>query len=339
MSRNNPVFTVAAAALAAVCLSATARAESNQVRFAEQFGLLYLPLHVVVGEKLVQKHAASAGLGDVKVSMVALSGGAAVNQALLSGNVEFAAGGIGPLLAIWDKTRGSDDVKAALDIAKMPLKLITNDPAVKTIADYLKASDHKIATPSISSIQAVTLRMASAKLWGEAEAKKLDPLLVNMKHPDAVAALLTGGQTVKSHFATLPFSYQELKSGKGRLVLNSYEVLGGAHTTVALYNTSKWKQANPKLYKAVVDAYAEAMQFINADAARAAQYFVTFTKSKLKVEDVRGMVSSKDEIEFGLEPRRTMQYARFLHQIGTIRNLPSSWKDYYHDNTHGLGGS
>jgi len=332
---------VGAAVAASLGLSATSPslAESNEVRFSQQFGLLYLPMHVVVGEKLIEKHAKKAGLGEIKVSMVKLSGGAASNQALLSGNVDFAAAGIGPLLTIWDRTKGTDDVKAALDLSKMPLKLITNDASVKTIDDYLKVSDHKIATPSISSIQAVTLRMASVNKWGDASAKKLDPLLVNMKHPDAVAALLTGGQTVKSHFATLPFSYQELKSGKTKLVLSSFDVLGGQHSTVALYNTTKWKNENPKLYNSVVAAYTEAMQYINADLARAAEYYVKFTKSRLKVEDVKGMISSKDEMEYSLQPKRTMQYANFLNQIGTIKNRPASWKDYYHDNNHGLGGS
>src|SRR5690606_24173333 len=135
---------------------------------------------------------------------------------------------------------------------KMPLKLLTNDPAVKKFEDYLKVQDHKIATPSVSSIQSVTLRMYAAKLWGDANSKKLDPLLVNMNHPTAVAAMLSGGQTVKSHFATLPYSYQELQRGKVRLVLNSYEVLGGPHSIVSLYGTVKWKKENPKLYQVVV---------------------------------------------------------------------------------------
>ena len=339
MSRKPVLLSVVIVGALAASLSGPVRSEANEVRFAQQFGLLYLPMHVVVGEKLVEKHAKKAGLGEITVSMAKLSGGAAVNQALISGNVEFAAGGIGPLLTVWDRTKGSADVKAAVDLAKMPLKLITNDPNVKTIDDYLKVSDHKIATPSISSIQAVTLRMAAVKKWGDASAKKLDPLLVNMKHPDAVAALLTGGQTVKSHFATLPFSYQELKSGKTKLVISSFDVLGGQHSTVALYNTTKWKNENPKLYQAVVDAYAEAMQYINADLSRAAEYYVKFTKSRLKVEDVKGMISSKDEMEYSIQPKLTMQYANFLNQIGAIKNRPASWKEYYHDNNHGLGGS
>jgi NitT/TauT family transport system substrate-binding protein len=297
-------------------------------------------MQVVIHEKLIEKHAAKAGMRGVTAKMIKLSGGAAVNQALLSGNVEFASGGVGPLLTIWDRTYGTEEhVKAAIDLSKMPLKLLTNDPKVQKFEDYLKVEDHKIATPSISSIQAVTLRMHAAKLWGEDNSKKLDPLLVNMNHPTAVAALLSGGQTVKSHFATLPFSYQELKSGKVRMVLNSFDVLGGPHSIVSLYGTTKWVKENPKLYKVVLDAYAEAFAFIDADRGRAAQVYVDFTKSKLAVADVKAMISDKNEMDYGPQPKGTMQYAQFMHKDGAIKNLPKSWKDYFHESAHGMDGS
>jgi NitT/TauT family transport system substrate-binding protein len=329
---------LACAALAFAGFTASGPLGAQEIRFAEQFGLLYLPMQVVIHEKLIEKHAAKAGLSGVSAKMIKLSGGAAVNQALLSGNVEFASGGVGPLLTIWDRTHGTEDhVKAAVDLAKMPLKLVTNDPAVQKFEDYLKVSDHKIATPSVSSIQAVTLRMHAAKLWGDS--KKLDPLLVNMNHPTAVAATLSGGQTVKSHFSTLPFSYQQLQSGKMRLILNSFDVLGGPHSIVSLYGTTKWVKANPKLYKVVLDAYDEAFKFIDADIARAAKVYVEFTKSKITVEDVQKMISSKAEMEYGPAPKNTMPFAKFMHQEGAIKNLPASWKDYFHESAHGLEGS
>jgi NitT/TauT family transport system substrate-binding protein len=331
---------LACAAFAFTALTASGPSAAQEIRFAEQFGLLYLPMQVVIHEKLIEKHAAKAGLSGVTGKMIKLSGGAAVNQALLSGNVEFASGGVGPLLTIWDKTHGTEDhVKAAVDLAKMPLKLLTNDPKVQKFEDYLKVEDHKIATPSISSIQAVTLRMHAAKLWGEGNSKKLDALLVNMNHPTAVAATLSGGQTVKSHFSTLPFSYQQLKSGKMRLILNSYDVLGGPHSIVSLYGTTKWVKANPKLYKVVLDAYEEAFKLIDADRGRAAQVYVDFTKSKLDVADVKAMISDKNEMDYGPAPKGTMQYARFMHKDGAINNLPSSWKDYFHESAHGLDGN
>ena len=182
------------------------------------------------------------------------SGGAAVNQALLSGNVDFAAGGIGPLLTVWDKTKGGLNVRAMTNLAAMPLKLNTNDPNVMKLEDYLEAEDHKIATPSVKvSIQARVLQMAAAKKWGQDSFDKLDDMTVSMKHPSAVAALLAGGQAVKSHFATLPTSWQELQSGKAHNVITSYDVLGGRHSTVAMYNTERWKTENPGLYMVRVE--------------------------------------------------------------------------------------
>jgi NitT/TauT family transport system substrate-binding protein len=336
LPRRRMLAGIAAAAFAGAVLSGPASAQ--EIRFAEQFGLLYLPMQVVIHEKLVEKHAAKAGLSGVTGKMIKLSGGAAVNQALLSGNVEFASGGTGPLLTIWDATFGTENhVKAMVDLSKMPMKLLTNDPAVQKIEDYLNVKDHKIATPSISSIQAVTLRMLSAKLWGDS--KKFDALLVNMNHPTAVAATLSGGQAVKSHFSTLPFSYEQLKSGKVRQILNSYDVLGGPHSIVSLYATTKWVKENPKLYKVVQDAYDEAFQILNSDIARGARIYVEFSKSKLSVDEVRAMISSKAEMEYSPAPRNTMPYAEFMHKEGAIKHLPKSWKDYFHESAHGLSGS
>ena len=97
-------------------------------------------------------------------------------------------------------------------------------------------------------------------------------------------------------------------------------------------------KANPKLYKVVQDAYAEAFEYINADIGRAAQVYVDFTKSKLSVEDVKAMISDKNEMSYGPEPKGTMQYAKFMHGAGAIKNLPASWKDYFHENAHGMTG-
>ncbi|MEQ8504539.1 MAG: ABC transporter substrate-binding protein [Rhodospirillales bacterium] len=338
--------TATAAVCGAVALAMTAGsaapawAEADEVRFAQQFGLLYLPMHVVVDKKLVETCAKDSGLGDVKITMHRFSGGAAVNQALLSNNVDFAAGGVGPLLKLWDKTKGRINVKAMTTLSAMPLKLNTNDDRVKKLEDYVGLTDHKISTPSVKvSIQAVVLQMAAAKKWGPDNAFKLDDMTVSMKHPSAMAALLAGGQAVKSHFATLPTSYAELKSGKVKMVMSSYDVLGGEHTTVAMYNTEKWKNENPKLYKCVWTSFRTAMKWINDNKKDAAALFHRFTKSKLKIEDIEGMVGDVNEMHYSLKPQRTMEFAKFMHSIGAIKNMPASWKDYYWENNYDQEGS
>ncbi len=330
------ILAIAGASMSAVAIAQ----ETNQVRFAQQFGLLYLPMHVVVDKKLVQACAAKAGLGDIKVTMHRFSGGAAVNQALLSDNVDFAAGGIGPLLKLWDKTKGRLNVKAMMTLSAMPLKLNTNDARVKKIEDFVGLDDHKIATPSVKvSIQAVVLQMAAKKKWGADQAFKLDSMTVSMKHPSAMAALLAGGQAVKSHFATLPTSYAELQTGKVKTVLTSYDVLGGRHSTVAMYNKEKWKKANPKLYDCVASSYRTAIDWINGNKKDAAALYVRFTKSKLKLADVENMISDPNEMLYSVTPERTMEFAKFMNSIGSIKNMPTSWKDYYWENNYDQDGS
>ena len=55
----------------------------GQIRIAEQFGIVYLLLNVVRDQGLIEKHGKAEGL-DIKVDWRQLSGGSAVNDALLS---------------------------------------------------------------------------------------------------------------------------------------------------------------------------------------------------------------------------------------------------------------
>ncbi|KQW03104.1 hypothetical protein ASC87_01875 [Rhizobacter sp. Root1221] len=85
-------------------LATPARAE-GQLRIAEQFGIVYLLLNVAQDQKLIEKHGKQLGQ-EIKVEFVKLSGGAAANDALLSGSIDVAGAGVGPLLTLWDRTRG-----------------------------------------------------------------------------------------------------------------------------------------------------------------------------------------------------------------------------------------
>lgn len=331
---NSLAAPIVGMALAAT-LAMPAAAETDTVRLAQQFGLLYVPLHVVLDKKLVEKHAAKMGMPEPKIELYKISGGANINKALLAKTIDFGSHGVGPALKLWGKSKGR--FKVTLTMAAMPLKLNTNDPSVKKIEDYLTVKDHKIATPAAKvSIQAVILQMGAQRLWDEPE--KLDHLVVSMKHPTALAAILSGGQAVKSHFATLPYSYQELKSGKAHEVTNSYKLLGGSHSTLVMSCSEEFKQANPKTYQAVVNAFLEAYDWINKNQGEAADLFIRYTKSKLDAAQVKAMIADKEEIEYTALPSKTMEFAKFLHKIGDIPEA-KSWKDYYWENSHSMNGS
>jgi len=71
-------------------------AESNQLRIAQQYGFSYLQLTYMQKYGLVEKQARADGLGDVKVTWARFAGGNVMNDALLSGSLDIASGGVAP---------------------------------------------------------------------------------------------------------------------------------------------------------------------------------------------------------------------------------------------------
>ena len=105
-----PHFGKAAAVLGAgwlAVLPLSAAAETNELRIAQQFGVGYLPLQMADSKQLFQKHAREAGLGEIKVTWSQFGSGGPMNDAILSGHLDLASGSVGPLLTVWDKTKGS----------------------------------------------------------------------------------------------------------------------------------------------------------------------------------------------------------------------------------------
>ena len=130
---------------------------------AEQYGIVYLLLNVARDQQLIEKHGKADGV-DISVEWAKLSGGSAVNDALLSGAVDIAGAGVGPLLTIWDRTRGKQNVKGVASLGNFPYYLVTNNPNVKSIADFTERD--RIALPAVGvSVQSRVLQLASAKLW------------------------------------------------------------------------------------------------------------------------------------------------------------------------------
>ena len=324
-------------ALAITGLIATmpARAEMSEIKVAQQYGISYLPLMIMEDQKLIEKHAKAAGV-DVKVSWAKFAGGNVMNDALLSDSLQFASGGVGPLVTLWAKTRGNLDVKAVSAINSMPLYLTTRNPDVKTLKDF--TSKDKIALPAVKvSIQAVTLQMAAEKAFGEGQQNKLDPLTVTMSHPDAMTAMLSGSE-VDSHFTSPPFQYQELAEPGVHRVLSSYEVLGGPATFNVVWTTTKFRAENPKLYAAFVAALDEVTAMINKDKRAAAETYLRLSKDKSSVESIAKMLNDP-EIVYTTTPQNVMKYVEFMNKIGSIKAKPDSWKDLFFPNIHSASGS
>jgi NitT/TauT family transport system substrate-binding protein len=315
-----------------------AAAETREIRIAQQFGLSYLPLHVAVDQKLIEKHTRAAGLGDVKLTLSRLGSGAAVNDAIISGSVDIALGGTTVLMTIWDKTRGRADIRGVMAFCDTPMVITTIDPRIKSIRDY-REGDRIAMTAARGTHHSISLQMAAAKEFGMENRTKLDNLTVGMAHPDAMIAMLSANHEVKSHSATVPFLQQELADPRVRAVLNSYDVAGGRHTLIVAYAASKWKNENPKTYAAVAAALEEAHAFINANKRAAADIYIKSEKTKLTPDDVFKMLQDEKAIYFSPTPSKVMVWADYMNKVGLLQNKPSSWKDFFFENVHNKPGS
>ncbi|KVX88198.1 ABC transporter substrate-binding protein [Burkholderia ubonensis] len=338
LSARRAAVTTLAAALAVAGLGAArpARAE-GQIRIAEQFGVVYLMLNVARDQQLIEKEGRKAGL-DIKVDWVRLSGGAAVNDALLSGAVDIAGAGVGPLLTVWDRTHGRQNVKGVASLGNLPYYLVSNNPSVKTLADF--TAKDRIAVPAVGvSVQSRVLQYAVAKQWGDQQYAKLDGFTQAIPHPDATAAILANGSVITAHFGNPPFQEQELAGNpNAHIVLNSYDVLGGPSSATVLYATEKFRNENPKTYRAFVAALAEAARVIVADPERAADAYIRANGSKIDRALLLKIVRNP-QVQFKTAPQNTFKLAQFMYRIGAIRNEPKSWRDYFFDDPATAGGS
>lgn len=325
--RLNTVVAAAALLLGVVGI-APARAEVSEVRISKGYGMLYLPLFVMQERKLLEKHAAQAGLGDVKVTWLTLDGGNVINDAMIAGALDIAGTGAPGFLALWAKGKGSakTEVIGVSGMSTTALVLNTNNPAIKSLKDF--AVKDKIALPGIkTSLAAVVLQMAVAKEFGAENYTKLDPMTVGLPHPEAVAALLSGKTEIAAHFASPPFSQIELNDPKIHTVVKASDVFGNI-TLDVVFALKRFTEENPKMTEAFLAALDEANDFIVTHKAETAGIFAAASKVKVAPEEVAKTLEDPDT-RFSSTPQGLMEFATFMHRVGTIKTKPATWSDLF----------
>ena len=141
--------------------------EVREISVAQQFGVAYLPLMVMRRGQLIEKHAERVGVAPLTVTWRTFGSGADMNVALISRTLDFASGGVAPVLQIWDRTKSNVAVKGVAALGSLPLYLNAINPKIKTIKDF--TSSDRIALPAVkASIQALLLQMAASQAFGEA---------------------------------------------------------------------------------------------------------------------------------------------------------------------------
>ncbi len=316
-------------------LLASGGARAETVRIARQFGISYLPLILMQDQGLLEAEARARGL-DLAVEWVTFTGGPPINDALISGNIDLAAGGVGPMLTIWGRTRANLRVKAVAALGNMPVWLNSSNPAVRTIADF--SARDRIALPGVKvSIQAVILQMAAQQAFGAGQQYRLDPLTVSMGHPDGQAALLGGSTEITAHFTSAPYMYEELASPRIHRVLNSYDVLGGPHTFNLVWATSRYHDAHPQVIAAFLAALDRAMALIAERPLDAAATWVRVEKARMTAEQAADLIR-RPENDWTTTPKRVMDFMTFMHATGGLPQRAETWRDLFFPEIHAQDG-
>jgi sulfonate transport system substrate-binding protein len=278
-------------------------------------------------QKMIEKQAKAVGLGDISVEFNQFRSSDVMNDALISGSVDFVSLGIPGLITIWSKTKGNIDVKAVSGLNVSPLMLMVRDPAIKSLRDF--KDSHKIAMPAVKvSMQAIILQMAVAKEFGEAKFDALDHLTVSMAHPDATAAMLGGPSEVVANFSSAPFQYRQMKNPNIHRLLTSTDLFDEPLSFNVIATTAKFRRENPKLNGVFLAALKEATDFINADKRRAAEIYLKVTKEKTPVEDIMEVLADP-AIQYTTKVGGIQSFVKFMGKVGTLKNPPADWKDMF----------
>jgi len=312
----------------AVLLPQQAQAEATSLRVAKQFGVAYMQFMVMEDQKMIEKHAKAAGLGDVTVEFNQFRSSDVMNDALISGSVDFVCLGIPGIITVWSKTKGTPiEVKAASGLNVSPLMLLVRDPNIKSLKDF--KDGHKIAMPAVKvSMQAIMLQMAAAKEFGDAKFDSLDHLTVSMAHPDATAAMLGGPSEIVANWSSAPFQYRQMKNPNIRRILTSTDLFTEGLSFNVIASTAKFRNDNPKLYGAFLAALKESTDFINADKRRAAEIYLKVTKDKTPVEDIMEVLADP-AIQYTTKVGGINAFVSFMAKVGTLKNPPADWKDMF----------
>jgi NitT/TauT family transport system substrate-binding protein len=314
-------------------------AEVSEVRFPlGAGGVGFLPLLVMQKYGLVEQYAKQAGI-NVHVRWINIGGPSVMNDALLSGSADFIAAGPPAFLTLWDRTITSAKVKGVAAMTSLPMYLNTRSDRIKKLDDI---TDHdRIAVTSIKvSIPSLAMQMYAKQKYGAAQIYRFDKDTVTMTHPDGVITLLSGSGAVDAHFTSPPFAQRELKDPHVHTVLTTDDVMGGSTTFTMVSTTAKFREQNPKVFAAVLKALEEANRRIIADRKTAAEILLASTGGEkgFSVSEIIDVLNDP-HVKFTTTPENVLKYASFMHDIGSIKNQPASWKDVFFPEIQGAPGS
>jgi NitT/TauT family transport system substrate-binding protein len=114
-------------------------------------------------------------------------------------------------------------------------------------------------------------------------------------------------------------------------------VLGGPATFITLWTTTRFHDENPKTYAAFYRAIEQAMAYITGDKPGAAATYKRMTGDKMDLTKIEAILEGP-KIAYTTAPHGVMRFAKFMHDIGRNKSVPSDWNEVYFPGIGALPG-
>jgi len=309
--------------LLALCSAAVPALAQEQVKIAVGSGFAFLPLYICEDLKLIEKQAKLAHI-DVQARFERFVNTGALHDALAAGQVDMGPFGTAPLLAAWQRTKGTaDEILAASGISSVPLALLGNQPGERSFAE-LGAAD-RIAVPTLTSPQMYLLQMQSEKTFGQFD--RLRGQIVVLSHPQAIAALAENTGQATAYFSSPPFTQLALRSANVHVLLRSSDVMGGKSSFLIMGARRSYLEEQPQIAQVIEKAIDGAARVIRDDPRRAAQIYLTHEPSGTFNDAAIEAVVRDVKDEFGSPVYGVQSFADFMSRHGELKTPPQSWKE------------
>lgn len=300
------------------CGSSKTEVEKEKIVIAYQYGLAYAPLLIMKEQGLIEKY-----YENVEVEWVLLNSGAAINEGIVSGDIDVGAIGVGPFVT--GVTAGIP-YKIYSAISSQPNEMTTSDPDINSLSDI--TSEDKIALVNIGSIQHILLAMAAEKELGDAHS--LDNNIVAMAHPDGMTALISG--SVPCHLTSSPYLYKELDTVGIRELSVVSEVWPQGSTFIVGVASTKLYDENRELYDAVASATSEAMDYINNNKEAVAELLCV--NEDVSAEVMLGWLNNTGSV-YSVETKGVTDMADFMERADFLTTAAPKFEDMVFDNVNG----
>ncbi len=319
MKKRHLPFTIFLALLvlfASACGTSTSASSGSDA--PSSFSIVYQPgLGAAIFISLKLQKTLDKQFPNTNFQWKIVNSGAAVREAVLSGQGQIGSLGLPPFLVGWDKGM---DWKVLLATSRSDAWLVAKDPKFKSLKDF--GPNDKIGVVAPDSQQAIQLRKFAQEQLGDAHA--LDKNMVAIGAADGEAALLSG--QIAAQLSGPPFQNREVAAG-AHILLHTQDSFGPVGAGLIVLPQSFYNQYpafSKKIYQDLEESSAYVASHHDEVAQELAQDKIsggggTAPQFKTLLDDT--------SLVFDTTPSGLIAYSTFMKSIGLISKVPTSVSD------------